>query len=78
MIITAIQNKLILAAVLVTLPIGGYYTGKLVAGNICNSKAVVKVLKADIKRREDDAEIDKTIDAMDDATVHRAYMHWMR
>ena len=73
-----LRSKLILAGIVLLLPIGGYYMGKLVEGNACSSKAAVKVLKADIKKRNNDATIDKAVDAMDDATVHRAYLHWVR
>ena len=73
-----LRSKLILLAIVVLLPIGGYYAGKFVEGNACSSKAAVKVLKADIKKRNNDAAIDKAVDAMDDATVHGAYLHWVR
>lgn len=73
-----LRSKLILAAIVLALPIGGYYTGKLVEQNACSSKAAVKVLKANVKRKDDDARIDKAVDAMPDATVHSAYMHWVR
>ena len=74
----SLKNKLILVAIVLLLPIGGYYTGKFVEGNACSSKAAVKVLKADIKRRDEDAKIDKAVDSMDDTAVHGAYMHWVR
>ena len=73
-----LRSKLILLGIVVLLPIGGYYAGKFVEQNACSSKAAVKVLKADIKRRDEDARIDKAVDAMDDTTVHRAYQHWVR
>lgn len=73
-----LKYKLILAAVVLLLPIGGYYTGKLVQENSCSSKAAVKVLVANEKRRESDAEIDRSVDAMDAGSVHSAYEHWVR
>lgn len=73
-----LRSKLILLGIVFLLPIGGYYSGKFVEQNACSSKSAVKVLKANIKRKDDDARIDKAVDAMDDAAVHGAYLYWVR
>lgn len=73
-----IRTKLIVALLIMALPIGGYYTGKLVEKNACSSKSAVKVLKANEKKREKNDAIDTAIDSMSDADVERAFAHWVR